>query len=58
MSSAKSLTFPSGQHLYKSFMKSIKNKGPRTEPCGTPHVMGLSLDLGVKQTAAASRSDR
>ena len=45
VSSANSLTFPSGQHLYKSFMKSMKNKGPRTEPCGTPHVMGLSFDL-------------
>ena len=45
VSSAKSLTFPSGQHLYKSFMNSMKNKGPRTEPCGTQYVMGRSFDL-------------
>ena len=35
----------SGVICKKSFMNIIKNKGPRTEPCGTPLVMGGSFDL-------------
>ena len=40
VSSAKSLVCPSGQHLCKSFINRIKKSGPRTEPWGTPQVIG------------------
>ena len=40
VSSAKSLTLPLVQHLGKSLMNNRKNRGPRTDPCGTPHDIG------------------
>ena len=45
VSSAKSLTLPSGQHLCRSLINNIKNRGPRTEPWGTPQEMGCNYDL-------------
>ena len=45
VSSAKSLTLPLVHPLGKSFMNNRKNRGPRTDPCGTPHDMGRVFDL-------------
>ena len=42
VSSAKSLQFEE-RLLDKSFMKMRNNKGPKTEPCGTP-ALTLSQD--------------
>ena len=39
------VTLPEGQQLGKSLMKSRKNRGPRTEPWGTPQVMDLVFEL-------------
>ncbi|CAL4131877.1 unnamed protein product, partial [Meganyctiphanes norvegica] len=41
VSSANILNLPKGQQLGRSFIKIRKSKGPRTEPCGTPHEIGL-----------------
>ena len=40
VSSAKSRVFPSVQHLCKSFMNKIKERGPSTEPFCTQHFIG------------------
>ena len=45
VSSANSLTLPVEQHLGRSFMNKRKNRGPRTDPCGTPHDIGRDCDL-------------
>ncbi|CAL4144512.1 unnamed protein product, partial [Meganyctiphanes norvegica] len=40
VSSANILNLPEGLQLGRSFIKIRKSKGPRTEPCGTPHEIG------------------
>ena len=45
VSSAKSLTLPSGQQLGKSLINKRKNNGPRTEPWGTPWDIERIWDL-------------
>ena len=44
VSSANILTFPSWQQFGRSFIKRIKNRGPRTDPWGTPAEMLLQED--------------
>ena len=44
VSSAKSLGLQVVQ-LEISFMYKVKRRGPRTDPSGTPQVMGIKLDL-------------
>merc|ERR1712240_323425 len=29
----------------KSFIKILKRRGPRMEPCGTPYLIGSNVDL-------------
>ena len=58
VSSANILTLPEGQHLGRSLIKSKKNKGPRTDPWGTPHVMGLVFDLQLSMFTYCSQSIR
>ena len=37
-------SIPSAEEL-KSFIYKRNNKGPKTEPCGTPHAIELISDL-------------
>ena len=47
VSSAKILKLPWGQHFGRSFIKRIKKSGPRTDPWGTPQLIGLVFDLNL-----------
>ncbi len=42
-SSAKSIALRLSNEFGKSFMYTRNNKGPRTDPCGTPQVTGYSI---------------
>ena len=45
VSSAKKIVDRSLVQLARSLMYIRKSKGPRTDPCGTPHVIGITADL-------------
>ena len=44
-SSANKWKSRSGADLLKSFIYKRNNNGPRTEPCGTPQVIGFRSDV-------------
>ena len=48
-SSAKKWKSNSCEEQWKSFIYNKNNKGPRTEPCGIPHVILLSNHSAVKR---------
>ena len=52
VSSAKRTVQSGGRALGRSFMKSEKRVGPRTEPCGTPEVVepGEDMELDTQVT--------
>ena len=51
VSSAKRTVRPGGRTLGRSFMKSEKRVGPRTEPFGTPEVVaGEGVELNTRVT--------
>ena len=45
VSSAKILILPSMQQFARSFRCKMNSRGPSTEPCGTPQLMGKTVDL-------------
>ena len=45
VSSANILIFPIELQLAISLMKTRNSRGPRTDPCGTPHFIVLLLDF-------------
>ena len=44
-SSANRLNSKKSEHKWKSFTSMRNNKGPRTDPCGTPQVTEHSQDV-------------
>ena len=58
VSSAKILTLPVGQQLGRSLINKRKNRGPRTEPCGTPQDTVLVFDLLCSMLTYCLRSLR
>ena len=47
MSSAKRINEVSLLQLGMLFVYIKNSRGPKTEPCGTPHLIGISLDLVI-----------
>ena len=58
VSSAKILKLPRWQQLGRSFIKRIKKSGPRTDPWGTPQLIGLVTDLCLSIDVNCSRFPR
>ena len=45
VSSAKSVYLTSEETLQMSLMYKRNNFGPKIDPCGTPHIVCISLDI-------------
>ena len=47
VSSANNINIKISEHLHRSLIYNMNNRGPRIDPWGTPHVIDLIVDTKV-----------